>query len=168
MTVMTASQRGKRNRDVGAETERRFAAYLRPLGWPHADRKVNNGWKAGGRESRDCGDIKGTPGLVFQLKRAKAGMTDLEITRALQDAQDQAVAASADLGVLVQRRTGKADPGQWWAYITVWDLHALVVGEQRPPVPPGREFTAPVRLLVSDLIPLLHAAGYGMTPKSAE
>lgn len=155
----TRAQIGKRNRAAGAQAERDFARYLRPRGWPKAERKPDPGWSAGGRENRDQGDIKETPGLVFQLKYVKDGMTDREITRALQDAQDQAVAAAADVGILIERRAGKANAGNWWAHLTVWDLHALIAGQQ--PRPPEPAFTVPVRLLVADLLPILRAAGYG-------
>lgn len=157
--TVTASKRGKANRDKGIKAERDMARYLRANGWPEAERKSDNGWRSSDRESADHGDIKNTPRLVWQSKYV-ADMSDLQIERAWRDAQTQAVAAGADFGILVERRPGKTDPGLWWAWVSVWDLHNLVSGPNWPG-PPQHRFDVPVRLQARHLVALLHGAGYG-------
>jgi hypothetical protein len=156
----TASEVGAASRRKGVKAERDLARYLRTW-WPHAERKADNGWKTTDRESADHGDIRGTPALVWQLKAA-ADMNTVDIEHALGDAEDQAVAAGADYGVLVQRRQGKSDAGRWWAWQRVGDLCHLTSGRKV-----GRKVfstsgvEAPVRLELRDLVTLLVAGGYG-------
>ncbi|MFK0249254.1 hypothetical protein ACIQUM_31535 [Amycolatopsis azurea] len=75
----------------------------------------------------------------------------------------QAVAAGADYGVLVQRRDGKSDPGDWWVWLPAGDLAALIETSRDPEIVRVADprHTMPVRLELADLLPLLHAAGYG-------
>lgn len=73
------------------------------------------------------------------------------------------MAAGADYGVLVQRRDGKSDPGDWWAWLPAGDLAALVEAARTPDVVRAADprHAMPVRLELADLLPLLHAAGFG-------
>lgn len=156
---MTTSEIGRAARRKGIQAERDLAKYLR-VWWPGAERKVDTGWRVkGGRASADHGDIRGTSGLVWQMKYL-ADMTDLDIERALSAAEDQAVAAGADYGVLVQRRPGKSDPGRWWAWLRVGDVCHLASHRK---VYSKTGVDAPVRLELHDLVDLLVHAGYGQT-----
>ncbi|WP_394360706.1 hypothetical protein [Amycolatopsis sp. SB7-3] len=76
---------------------------------------------------------------------------------------EQAVTAGADYGVLVQRRDGKSDPGDWWVWLPAGDLAALIETARDPEIVQVTDprHTMPVRLELADLLPLLHAAGYG-------
>lgn len=73
------------------------------------------------------------------------------------------MAAGADYGVLVQRRDGKSDPGDWWAWLPAGDLAALIDAARTPDVLRAADprHVMPVRLELADLLPLLRAAGYG-------
>ncbi|AXB41277.1 MULTISPECIES: hypothetical protein [Amycolatopsis] len=64
---------------------------------------------------------------------------------------------------MVQRRDGKSDPGTWWAWLPAGDLAALIEFARDPDAVqvPNARLAVPVRLELADLLPLLHAAGYG-------
>lgn len=156
----TRAEIGATSRRKGVQAERDLAKYLRTW-WPNAERKADTGWRTKDRQSDDHGDIRGIPGLVFQLKYV-TGMTDKMIDEAMRDAEDQAVAAGADYGILVQRRAGKSDPGRWWAWLRIGELCALTdrsvkVYTHTPSV------YAPIRVELNPLVDLLGAAGYGGT-----
>lgn len=158
MPTRTAAEIGKASRDKGAQAERDLARFLRAW-WPDAERAVVTGWKTARRAFEDRGDIRGTPGLVWQVK-AVADMSDATIEGALIDTEAQAVASGADYGVLVQRRLGKSDPGRWWAWLPIGDLGQLATRDLGSPLRRGA-LIIPVRLQVQHLIPLLLRAGYG-------
>lgn len=160
MATVDRARIGKANNDKGKEAERQFAKYLTGVGWPNAKRRVVTGWKTFGRVSADCGDIAETDPLGFQIKYV-TDMTDLDISRALGSARDQARAAGAVLGILIQRRAGKSNPASWWAWVTAWNLAYLVMDGAVSRLSEPPENIVPVRLLVRDLVPILHAAGYG-------
>lgn len=168
MTAATAKRSrtradiGRANRDKGQRAERDLSRWLRVHGWPNAERKWDNGWQAIDRRSADLGDIRGTPRLVWQSKVRDQTPTSRELARMLADAADQACAAEADYGILVLRRTGKANPGDWWAYVSAGDIASLIVtaGGLPAPVPELRN-QVPVCLELAALLTLLHAAGYG-------
>ena len=73
------------------------------------------------------------------------------------------MAAGADYGILVQRRVGKSNPGAWWAWLPAGDLAGLIETARNPNAVqiPNARLAVPVRLELADLVPLLHAAGYG-------
>lgn len=156
---------GSNNRRKGAKSERDLARFLREQGWPDAERKADNGWKTHDRESADHGDIRGTPRLVWQLKYV-TGMSDREIADAMHDAETQATAAGADYGIMVQRRTGKADPAEWWAWLPATDIHALMSRGTNESVPPLHN--VPVRVTVRGIAHLLRYAGYAPSTQDTE
>jgi hypothetical protein len=156
---MTASDIGRASRRKGVQAERELAKYLRTW-WPGAERSVATGWRTRGRSLADTGDIRGTPGLAWQLKY-RAAMSRAEIEVAMGDAETQAVAGGADYGFLVQRRPGKSDPGRWWAWLRVGDLCALATQQDKVYAPTVH---APVRVELADLVGLLRTASYGEGP----
>lgn len=150
MTV-TASAQGRANRRNGLETERAVARYLRTVGFPQAERAEKNGWRTDEHVSADPGDLLGVPGIVWSVKndvsnRITAWLSEVESLRATHEAA---------LAVLVVRRKGKADVGRWWAWVSLPALGTAVVG------PDGRRLHGTVCMEVGDLVPMLHAAGYG-------
>lgn len=153
----THAEIGRASRAKGAKAELDLARYLRQW-WPAAERSVVTGSRAGDHVRADAGDISGTPGLAWQLKYV-ATMTDKDIREALADTESQAIAAEADYGILVQRRHGKADPHDWWAWLPVGDLcHLVTKGYDNNLREDGVDFG--VRLLLGDLVSLLVDAGY--------
>ncbi len=146
----------------GKDAEQAVARFLREHGWPDAQRTVRTGWKSGDTRSRDRGDVDGTPGICWQVKTSVEDFTDTRVLRVLAATADQAVASGADLGIVVQRRNGAADPGRWWTWTTAGDLLALADAARNPDVltVPEPHLSFPVRLMLADLVPLLHAAGH--------
>lgn len=155
--MTTPSARGKANRRKGHDTERMGAVYLRQW-WPEAARKADTGWRRGDIASLDVGDIRGTPGITWQFKHVQA----LNVAKAMAETANQAVAAGADYGVMVQRRPGHADPGMWWAWLTVADIGRLLVPDVLAAWGVCRTtLTAPVRLELQHVVALLLVNGYG-------
>lgn len=144
---------GRAARAKGIKAERDLANYLRTW-WPDAERTVATGWRSSDRESADLGDIRGTPGLVWQLKYL-ADMTDKDIVDTLADAEKQREAVGADYGIVVQRRHRKADPGRWWAWLASPTYVGIYTGT--PVAGPAY----PVRLQLHDLVTSLIYGGYG-------
>lgn len=157
-TQQTASQRGRANGEKGKRAERAMVSWLRGHGWPGAERTVRTGHRVPGRVHADQGDIDGTPGLVWQLKDV-AERRWSQVPTWLADTEAQRDAAGADIGILVLKRPGHADAGDWWAWLCLADLLPEPVELDAYPATP---ITAvPVRLTVADLAPILHHVGYG-------
>ncbi|GAA3890396.1 hypothetical protein GCM10022243_64120 [Saccharothrix violaceirubra] len=149
------SRLGAANRRRGAEAERRLAAWLRAHGWPHAERAVRTGYRSAGRLVVDPGDIVGTPLLVWQVKDQAREFAEAWLDETEQQRLGEPGSVPADLGLLVVRRRGAADPGRWWVWLPAAQLVALVADAPAPPL------SRPVRLELVDLVLLLRAAGYG-------
>lgn len=143
------SRRGKAANTRGKTTEQAVVRWLRENGFPNAERTVRTGYRTKSRVSRDLGDVDGTPGLVWQIKSRETDNVGAWMDETLQQRQ----AASADVGVLIVRRAGKADPGRWWAWVPLLFLHGTV-GDRRT-------WMTPVRLELADLVTLLRSRGYG-------
>jgi hypothetical protein len=164
VTAATASARGRANREKGAVAERHLVGWLRTHGWPHADRAVRAGYRTADRTVTDPGDVTGTPNLVWQMKYTSRFEQPAFLTACLAETEQQRAAARADLGLLVQRRTGVSDPGRWWVWlhlVDVFRLHWLPELAPTIPAPTQDYLEVPVRMELADLVPLLHAAGYG-------
>lgn len=161
----TRQQIGKANAAKGKTAEQATARLFRENGFPACERTVRTGYRTADRVSRDAGDLHPEPRIVVQVKNTAredpAGW--------LHEAAEQAITAVADLGIVVHRRTGKADPARWWAWVHTNDLvwlhaHALGLGDLAPLL----ESNVPVRLELGDLLPLLRAAGYGQGSTETE
>lgn len=90
-------------------------------------------------------------------------MSSLDVLGVLAATAEQAVAAAADYGIVVQRRDGKSDPGAWWAWLPVGDIASLIDAARNPDVLQLADPTLamPARMELGDLVPLLRRAGYG-------
>lgn len=156
--------RGRAARRKGHDAERDLAGWLRRW-WPYAERKSDNGWRSNARESVDHGDIRGTGLIVWQVKHCK----NFRLGEYMRQTADQATAAGADYGVLVERRDRVADPGLWWAWLTVSDVAALLGGLDVVPRDVDREtLTAPVRIELRHVVALLVGAGYATPVVASE
>lgn len=148
----------RRPKDKGTDAERAVVRYLQAYGWPNAERRALRG-----RE--DAGDVTGTPGICWEVKSRKKPVSDLDVTAWLVETETERVAANAEVGVLVVRRhgVGEGHAGRWWAYMR---LDSLLPGNDT--VLTGRPLlsAAPVRMLLGDVVRLLHAAGYGEPPEA--
>jgi hypothetical protein len=156
----TRADIGRAARLRGIATERDLARYLRACGWPDAERKTDTGWAARDRSSADHGDIRGTAGLCWQVKSQET-MTDTQLVRAMDALAAQSTAAGAQVGILVHRRAGRGDPGHWWAFLKLGPLCLLLgqTSDANDLDDPWRD--VPCRLVLDDLLPILHRAGYG-------
>jgi len=109
---MSASKR----RGTAAETA--VVRYLMEHGYPNAERRALRG-------RADCGDVAGVPGVAIEVKDEArvdlAGWTD--------EARREATNAGAGLGVVIRRRRGRPDVGEWYAVLTVADLLRLLESE---------------------------------------
>jgi len=148
----------------GKTTERAVAAWFRTHGFPGGERIRRTGYATLNRETPDESDIAIAPGLIAQVKALRpANRAERAIPGWLTQAEAQRVAARADLCLLIVRRDGTADVGEWWCWLTTAQLITLN----------GATFTdyrldpdpdMPVRVQVAHIAPLLQAAGYGNPP----
>lgn len=145
----------------GKDTEQAVARYMRENGWPQAQRRVRAGWNNHGRRHADQGDLDGIHPLTNQTKASSTRLTNTGIREALAETADQAVHSGSDLGFLIERRDGKANPADWWFWIYLGDLHYLIVRDRDTMITEPNLSLTPVRLLFGDAIPILHRAGYG-------
>ncbi|MEU5847456.1 hypothetical protein [Saccharopolyspora shandongensis] len=152
-TVIDRSRLGRANRRRGHDAERAVARWLRDNGFTGTERAVRTGYATSERQVADPGDLTGTPGIAWQVKDTERESVDVW----LRELDEQTTTARAEIGLLVHRRRGTADPGQWWAWLRLADLGALLgtPGRHR------RERQHPVRMELAHAVELLHAAGYG-------
>lgn len=165
----TPAQIGAANRRRGAQVERAVVTWLRDHGWPHAERAVRTGYTTASRTSTDPGDITGTPGIVWQVTDRGDIDQDSVLARRLAETEAQRVAAEDDLGVLVVKRRGVADPGRWWVWLPLVALECLRNGDDRHCDPDAWTYLdrTPVRLELRHLAQMLTAAGYGTAEEVA-
>ena len=98
-----------------SKAERGLVTYLRTAGFPHAERRL-----AG--SAKDRGDIAGMPGVVVEVKNC--ARTDLAgwVDEAVLEQEND----GADYGIVVHKRRGKGDAGQWYATCTVEQIVRLL------------------------------------------
>lgn len=116
------------NRDKGLIAERDVARYCRSHGMPGAERSVSTGWKTGGRSLADTGDIKGVPGVCIQIKNLSKPLAGKALADAMLEVLTQAEAAGAALPLLLEKRSGHASPGEWWAHLPGYLFAGLAFG----------------------------------------
>lgn len=97
------------NARKGRRAEIAVAEYLAEHGHPYAEPTRRSGW------ADDRGDIDGIPGVVVEVKDQQrhtlpAWLRELEV---------EIVNAGATTGVLIVKRRGTSDVGQWFAITTV-------------------------------------------------
>lgn len=160
MTAATASERGRANRRKGADAERSVAKWLRANGFPGAERAIRAAYVGSDRVIPDPGDLTGTPGIVWQVKDCAVE----HISTWLDDTDRQRRQAAADFGLLVLRRRGVGDVGQWWCWLYL-DVLFQLGGTATTWVGAGRWIAdEPVRLELGAVVELLRIRGYGEPP----
>lgn len=114
-SIQTAEQ-SRYRRTKGAQAEAAVAAFLREHGFVEAERRRLRG-------KRDAGDIAGIAGVVVEVKDQRT----LEIGKWVNEA-----AAEADhvgpgaLPLVVMKRKGTTDAGQWFAVTTLAEMARLM------------------------------------------
>lgn len=112
----------------GKRAERALVLWLKEHGWPDARRFVQTG---NGRDA-DQGDIRlegarGAGTVVVEVKHYAGGLTDGMVQQFLTKLAGTQL-RRGELGLLVERRNGHADPGGWWCWLDVRTLTALLAG----------------------------------------
>lgn len=135
---------------IGTAAETALVRYLRVNGWGNAERRALHG-------NTDLGDVTGCPLLVFECKAGKQAHRpgDALMKSWLAQAEQERLNAGADIGILVIKTSGAADPSRWLAVLPADALCYLITGEQPTAAYP------PVRMLLRHLLPMLRRAGYG-------
>ena len=88
----------------GSQAERDVVAYLKANGYPYADRRV-----AGA--TLDKGDISGVLGVTIEIKNHAR----LDLAGWLAELEVEMKNDNAWTGVVIHKRKGKGDVGQWYA-----------------------------------------------------
>jgi hypothetical protein len=100
----------------GTAAETKVVKWLNENGWPLAERRALQG-------RYDTGDISGIGDVVIEVKDVRtegtwsAHMTETEVERRN---------AGATYGVLLKRRVGRPDVGEWYAVMPVKQLFQLL------------------------------------------
>jgi hypothetical protein len=150
--------------DIGKETERMVAGWLRNNGWPGCERRVKTGYRVPGREDPDQGDLTGMPGICVQVKSLRpATRMEQAIPAWLRETEMQRIASGSALGFLVVRRWGTTDVGRWWTFQSARQLFTLLGGQ---PTDIGDQIgrLIPVRMDMAALSSLLHQTGWAGVP----
>ena len=152
-----------RPKNIGTAVETAVTRYAQGYGFPYAERRALSG-------SLDRGDINLCPGVIVETKGGAQAETasDALIRAWLKETDRQRVNANAAVGVLVTKRRmiGHSRAGDWSAWLTLRDLHALGwTPLALPGLPNGAgrfaHLTTPIRLTWHDALTMLRAAGYG-------
>jgi hypothetical protein len=99
----------------GTAAESAVVAYLQTHGYPLAERRALRG-------ADDRGDIAGLPGAIVEVKDVAA----VNLAGWLDEATAEAANARVPLGVVIRRRRGRPDVGQWFVVMSVDSLLVLL------------------------------------------
>lgn len=108
MAVSGAGARAKGNR-----AEVALAKWLRVNGFP---------WASTVQRGSAGSDIGGTPGIAWECKAQER----VNLAAWADQAEAQRQAEGASLGVVVIRRRGKPDPGDWYAVVPLDAMAGLL------------------------------------------
>lgn len=139
------------NRDKGLQAERDVARYFRQAGLLGAERSVSTGWRNSARTTADAGDLKGTPGLAVQIKNISKPLVGDALAKAMADTAAQCDAAGAAIPLLIEKRHGHANPGQWWAWLPANMFCGLAFGID-PYSGTWADYAPPVRIELQYII----------------
>jgi hypothetical protein len=149
----------------GKRAERDVCAYLTRQGLP-ARRHV----RTGTRDVHDEGDIRlDDAPVTIEVKSWGTSQTmTVGAARTLVEKLDRQRRPD-DLGWLVQKANGHADPGVWWCWMSQSDATRLLAGDSQVGSPLGSDTEAgswPIRMLFSTAVALLHAGDWVRPPRN--
>lgn len=111
-------------RAAGSRTERAVADYLaQALDDDRIDRKVKTG-------AKDCGDIANVRAHGQRLVVEVKDCARQDVPGWTREAHTEANNDGALVGVVVAKRGGTTNPGEYWVHMTVDDLLALITGQR--------------------------------------
>ena len=123
---------GRKSLDVGKDTELRAARYLRSRGLAGVERAVRTGFRTTERSVADAGDLTGWPGVCIQVKSLRPANAAERQTRTwLAELESPRQQSGASIGLLIVRRWGTTDVGEWWCFLTTWDLMGMAEARLR-------------------------------------
>lgn len=153
---------GRSSLNIGKDTEQRVARYLRSRGLEGVERAVRTGFSTGERSVADAGDLTGWPGVCVQVKSLRPANAAERQTRTwLAETEAQRAASGSSVGLLVVRRWGTTDVGEWWCFLTAATLAGLADGWAGSP---AALEDVPVRLELSDLVTMMQTWGWAPRP----
>ena len=138
----------------GTWGETHAVKWFRENGFPGADRKALKG-------NKDCGDLDLCPGVVAEVKNVKLATgvpAKGQLTEWMRQAEVERQNAGAAYCILIVKRPGTQDVGQWFAYLPLNQIQDLVCGHQLD------DPRSPVMMSVSDMAWLFRECGYGTDP----
>ena len=148
---------GRASLTVGKETERLVAAYLRSRGLDGVERSVRTGFATAQRSVADAGDLTGWPGVCVQVKSLRpANAAERQTRQWLAETEQQRQQSGAGVGLLVVRRWGTLNVGEWWCFLLARDLFGMADGHSATAL---RQL-APVRLELSDVVSMMQTWGW--------
>lgn len=133
-----------RPRGKGTSAEALVVKYLASNGFPWAERRSLKG-------AQDWGDVTGTPGLVWEVKYANAG---IRMGEWIGETCDERQNANADHGILVMKpeKMGAAQIANWIAAMVAWDFDALLKKIPEPLCTVGDDHSFNQKSLRADLL----------------
>lgn len=99
----------------GTSAETAVVNWLRSRGWIHAERRALNG-------VHDRGDVAGLPGVVIEVKSCR----EFDLAGWCKEAEQERVNDGAQIGVVVAKKRGTTDPGEWYAVMPFAQLADLL------------------------------------------
>lgn len=118
--------------------------------------------RTGDRFEHDEGDLRLTVAPVtIEVKDWAKGYSRNQVAELLSKLERQK--RPGDLGLLVCKRTGHADPYEWDCWVTVEDAVRVLDGRQQPGYrwpAPGGPFEHPVGFVFGDVIRALVSGGW--------
>ena len=96
------------NKRKGTAAENAVVRWLRDHGWIHAER-VRAGW------TNDHGNIDGLPGVTIEVKNEQR----IDLAGYMGELEVEMDNGNCDTGVVVVKRRGQSDVGEWYAVMPV-------------------------------------------------
>ncbi len=97
------------NKRKGSAAELAVAKWLNANGFPLA-RRAAAGW------TQDRGDIDGVPDLTVEVKNEKR----IDLPGYIRELEAEMMHRDTQLGVVMVKRRGSADPDDWYAVLPGW------------------------------------------------
>ena len=97
-----------KSKQKGTAAETAVVNYLKSKGRKHVERRSLNG-------SNDRGDIAGLPGVVIEVKNHAR----MELSQWVSELEVEMANDKADTGVVIHKKKGTTDVGQWYATMPV-------------------------------------------------